>query len=346
MRASSLMAFAFAEAGLAKSVRAGEKEIGLASFGGSFGESIQKFYLDPFEKQTGIKVLLGSNASLALAKLQVVSGQRAQWDIVELTGAEYETAIREKITVPLDYSVVDASAIPPEYKGSHGVKFVLYLNVMAWDASKLSHAGIPKTWADFWDTTRFPGKRSMYSRLQGGGTLEFALLADGVAPANLYPLDVDRALKSLERLGRSNIIWHETNAEPIQQLVSGQASLATTFNGRVLAANREGAQLGYTPENGCVSGDYLSVVRSSENKREAFDLISYIISNASAAAEWVKATSYGVPNIHVPAMLPASLTADLPTSEALKGKVFLKDDKWWADNLQTTLARFKQWQLG
>jgi hypothetical protein len=32
----------------------------------------------------------------------------------------------------------------------------------------------------------------------------------------LFPLDVERALQSFDRLGRENIIWYNTNQEPIQ----------------------------------------------------------------------------------------------------------------------------------
>jgi len=89
----------------------------------------------------------------------------------------------------------------------------------------------------------------------GGGTLEMALLADGVQLDELYPLDIDRALRSLERLGRANIIWHNTNAEPIQQLTSGAVPLASCFNGRVVAANRSGGQIGYTSAYSGVMGN-------------------------------------------------------------------------------------------
>ena len=76
---------------------------------------------------------------------------------------------------------------------------------------------------------------------------------------------------SLERLGRSNIIWHNTNAEPIQQLTSGAVPLANCFNGRVIAANRAGGQLGFTAAYSAVSGNPYCVVSSSANRKEAFD---------------------------------------------------------------------------
>jgi putative spermidine/putrescine transport system substrate-binding protein len=75
-------------------------------------------------------------------------------------------------------------------------------------------------------TQRFPGKRSLYSNPSDGSIIEIALLADGVPIDKLYPLDVERALTSLEKLGRQNIIWHTTNQEPIQQMTSGVVSMS------------------------------------------------------------------------------------------------------------------------
>ena len=45
---------------------------------------------------------------------------------------------------------------------------------------------------------KFPGRRAL--RNHPIATLEAALMADGVAPDKLYPLDVDRAFKKLEEI--------------------------------------------------------------------------------------------------------------------------------------------------
>jgi len=45
-------------------------------------------------------------------------------------------------------------------------------------------------------------------------------------------------------------------------------------------------------------------------------------------------------------LVPADLAADACRPiRRWKGKVFIKNDAWWADNLEKTLVRFKQWQL-
>src|SRR6185437_11415435 len=62
-----------------------------------------------------------------------------------------------------------------------GVGAMLIGTVLAWNRDKLS--GTP-SWADFWDVAKYPGKRGL--RKGAKGNLEFALLADGVAPGDVY----------------------------------------------------------------------------------------------------------------------------------------------------------------
>jgi len=328
-----------------RSANAQAKTVNVASYGGVVQEYQTRLFAQPFEAKTGIKVNIGSNASLALVKLQNAAGTVAQWDICSLSGAEYHEAIAQNLIVPYDYSIIDKTNIVPEYKHSHGIKFSLFLFVMAWDKRQIPDDKAPHTLAEFWDTNRFKGKRSLYAGISDGSTLEMALLADGVPLHQLYPLDVDRALRSLEQLGRSNIIWHNTNAEPIQQLTSGAVALANCFNGRVIAANRSGGQLGFTPAYSAVSGNPYCVIASSANKKEAFEYLNYLLNTPKADAEYMQLTNYAIPNREALKLVPPEILDILPTSAKLKDKVFIKDDAWWAANLAKASAKFKEWQL-
>ena len=321
------------------------KTLNIAGYGGALNNYLTDDFAKPFEKKTGIKVNFGSGASLALAKLQTVSGGAAQWDLINLTGAEYVAAIKEKLIVPYDYSVIDTTHVPPEYKQEYGIKFSLYLFVMCWDRKRIPDDQAPKTWAQFWDTKRYAGKRSMDANISDGSTLELALLADGVPVDKLFPLDVERALKSPDKLGRENIIWYNTNQEPIQQLTSGAVTLAAAFDGRVLLANKAGANLGFTPDYAGVSGNYYCVSSASANKKEAFEFLNFMLNNVSGGVAYMTATAYAIPNTAELSAVPKNIADILPTNPALRNKVFIKNDAWWAANLDKTFQRFKEWQL-
>jgi hypothetical protein len=56
-------------------------------------------------------------------------------------------------------------------------------------------------------------------------------------------------------------------------------------------------------------------------------------------------TAYAIPNTAALPQVPKNIADILPTNPALQDKVFIKNDAWWAANLEKTTQRFKEWQL-
>jgi putative spermidine/putrescine transport system substrate-binding protein len=245
----------------------------------------------------------------------------------------------------MDTSKVNTSQLLPQAVGKYGYQTAFFMFVMAWNQDKIPDSTAPQSWTDFWDTTRYKTKRSLYQVIDDGSILEAALLADGVPPSQIYPLDVDRALRSLDRLGKKNIIWHSTNAEPIQQLESGAVNLSTAFNGRIMAADKAGAHLSMQPRQSVIAGDYWPVLKGSQHASEAWELLNFVATHPDADAQWSQAINYFVPNLKMLDLLPPNLQELAPfTSSGLKPGVIFKDSKWWSDNLASTLAKFTAWQ--
>lgn len=100
--------------------------------------------------------------------------------------------------------------------------------VLAWDRGRLGEAA--PDWGDFWDIARHPGKRAL--RLDPRGTLEIALMADGVAPRDVYSVlstsaGVDRAFRKLDQL-RPYLVWWRTAEEASRIMNSGAALMLST----------------------------------------------------------------------------------------------------------------------
>jgi ABC-type spermidine/putrescine transport system permease subunit I len=72
---------------------------------------------------------------------------------------------------------------------------------------------VPSGWADFWDAKRFPGDRTLVGAGSGNNPeLEFALLAASVPADKLYPLDLDKAFASYDKIKPDVVKWWETGA--------------------------------------------------------------------------------------------------------------------------------------
>ncbi|MDO6749340.1 extracellular solute-binding protein, partial [Gilvimarinus sp. 1_MG-2023] len=85
------------------------------------------------------------------------------------------------------------------------------------------------------DTDKFPGKRGL--RKSPKGTLEWALLADGVSKDKVYDVlatkkGLDRAFRQLDAI-KQDIIWWESGAQAPQLLADGAVVMTQAYNGRI-----------------------------------------------------------------------------------------------------------------
>jgi putative spermidine/putrescine transport system substrate-binding protein len=213
---------------------------------------------------------------------------------------------------------------------------------MAYNADKLKTA--PTTWADFWDVKKIPGKRAM--RKGARYNVEFALMADGVAPQDVYKVlmtkdGADRAFKKLTEL-KPNIQWWEAGAQPPQFLVAGDVVMTTAYNGRIDAAQREGKNLKITWTGGIYDLDYWVMPKGGSNRDAALKFIA-LASSADAQAVYAKNIAYGPTNTKALAKLDAKVLGDLPTSPANAKTALQFNVSFWADQGEALEKRFAAW---
>ena len=74
--------------------------------------------------------------------------------------------------------------------GADHVGTFLFAAGIAYDPKRFPSGKFPTNFKEFWDVEKFPGRRALRPRVSE--MLEIALVADGVEPSKLYPLDVER----------------------------------------------------------------------------------------------------------------------------------------------------------
>ncbi|MGB7242920.1 MAG: extracellular solute-binding protein, partial [Sulfitobacter sp.] len=104
-----------------------------------------------------------------------------------------------------------------------------YSYVIAYDATKFGD-NPPTGMADFFDVDKFPGKRAMYK--WGVGVWEALLMGDGVAKADLYPLDIARAHDKLRAFKDNVVAFWGGGAESQSLMLDGEASMALIWSTR------------------------------------------------------------------------------------------------------------------
>jgi putative spermidine/putrescine transport system substrate-binding protein len=322
---------------------AGAAEITVVNFGGANGDAQKVAFNQPFEQSTKNKVTaVEYNGEQAKVKA-MVEAKHVNWDVVEVESGDLGRGCDEGLYEKLDWSKIGKkSDLVPESPQTCGVGFFVWSTALAYNADKLKTA--PAGWADFWDTKKFPGKRAM--RKGARYNLEFALMADGVAPKDVYKVlgtkaGADRAFKKLDEL-KPNIQWWEAGAQPPQFLVAGDVVMSTAYNGRIDAARKEGKNLKVVWNGSIYDLDYWAIPKGSPNKDTATQFIAYSVSQQPQEI-YAKNIAYGPVNKAAISSLDAKTKADMPNSPDNAKNAVLQDMAFWTDHGDELEQRFTAW---
>jgi putative spermidine/putrescine transport system substrate-binding protein len=307
----------------------------VASPGGPYQDAQAMAFFAPFELATGARVQQKTVGDLGELRGQVEQGA-VTWDLVDVATEEVLPLARGDYLAPIDYRKVDKTPLFAETAMQHGVGAAFFATVLAYRAGE---PNAPSGWRDFWDLARFPGGRAL--RRGPIGTLEFALVADGVPLANLYPLDVERAFAKLEAIRAAVVEWYDNARQPAALLAGGAASMASSYH--VLPA-AEGDPPGLVWAGGMLSADSWVVPRGAPNEDVAMDLINFA-TRAVPSANFSRLVPYGPANREAFPLLRPERRALLPNAEPQRRLLFLQNWNWWADNREELTDRFDDWLL-
>jgi len=129
------------------------------SYGGIYQDGQTQAAVDPFAKASGARVLQDGPTETAKIKTQVESGN-VTWDVIDSTNVNTAQHCGD-LFMPIDTSIVDISKLPAGSKTDDcSVPAMGYGLIVVYNTKKYG-ANPPKTWADFYDTAKFPGKRAI-----------------------------------------------------------------------------------------------------------------------------------------------------------------------------------------
>ncbi|MDH2357267.1 ABC transporter substrate-binding protein [Bradyrhizobium sp. SSUT112] len=321
-----------ATAAFAREKLAGTGEVVVYSYGGSFTEKLRKSVFGPFTKATGIKVV-DVTADLAEPQLRAMhEAGRVDWDAAVVTPQAYPELHEAGMFVPIDYSLWDDEAlkgVPESARLTDAVSAFQNATMLVYDQRAFPKGG-PKSWADFWNIKEFPGPRGLDGSF-GYRSMLFALLADGVAHKDLWPLTddkIDRALKKLDEIKPHITKWWIAGGEPIQLLVNREYALTSAFDGRALAALQQGVPLRMVWDGASIGNNYWTVLKGGPNSANAQKFIAFV-NRAEMAAAFTQGAGYPGPNTNQLKYLPADLIPLISISPDNAAKLVWFDAAWF-----------------
>lgn len=329
----------------------------IASQGGAYAKSQDLAFFQPFARRTGFTI----SAVSYDGTLAALEAQRSDpvWDVVDLPQRAAIQACEQQLLEPLDASMLQAGpdGTAPQEDFLPGAIQPCAVASAAWSALIVFDKTMktPPTKAEhFFDLKRYPGKRALPKTPQY--TLELALMADGVAAAEVYRLlstkeGQDRAFAKLTAI-KDQTLWWDKPQQPLDQIAQKQAVMALTFNGRAFVSvmrNRQG--LGLLWDHQIYSLNYWAVPKGARNAGPAKQFIAFATSTGPLADQtrWLPYGPARISAVRIAgkhAEINLDMKPYLPTHQPNLQDALAFDGVWWAGQEKALKDRFEAWLAG
>lgn len=310
----------------------------LVSWGGRYRAAVESALTIPFEKEFGIHVIIVDTPDLAKVKAQMLT-KNVQWDVFDCTGQMAMTGSRHGYWEPVGSIQLDRSDFLSPVRGD-AVPFYGYAGGICWRSDKFPDGKHPATFQDFLNVQAFPGQRGLKN--QASETLEIALLGDGVPPDKVYPLDIDRAFRVLDKVKPSVGKWIDQTPQTVALVLSGQLDFSYTYSSRVRAAQDSKQPVDFSFAQTLIGLEYLTILKNAPNKENAIKFVEFSMSPDRQGA-LMNLLGYIPARLKARDLLSADTKKWLPASKNSNNLII--DSSYWASHFDELTARFKEWAL-
>ncbi len=341
------------------------QDMTIVSWGGAYSASQQAAYHDPYmAANPGVNIINDESSNEAVAKLRAMAeAGNITWDVVDVVAADAIRLCDEGLAVEIDPDK-DLAPAPDGTPASEDfgellvspcyIPQIVYSTTFGYRTDVEAWGGkVPTTVCDVFDTTNFPGKRSLEKRPINN--VEWALLCDGVAPEDVYdvlstPEGVDKALAKLATI-KDDVIWWAAGAETPQRLADGEVVIGSTYNGRLFSVIEEQKQpvaMLWDWQVFDLDGWIVPAGLPEDRLARAMDYI-YFATDTQRLADQAKYISYGparkssAPLVGKHATLGIDMAPHMPTDPNNAKNTLLYNYEWWADNRDDLDAKFQAW---
>lgn len=331
--------------------------LSIATWGGAYAQAQDRAIFGPFKAEKNIKIDAATrDGTLGTVKRELA--ENAPWDVLDLNTEAARTLCKDGALEKIDPSTLasgaDGSSAADDFLPGGlqdcAVASMAWSGALVYDGRAFEKAK-PNDVADLLDLQQFPGKRVLPRGPRY--TLELALLADGVAPNDVYAqlrtdAGVTRAFAALDKI-KSNVIWWDKASEPIDKLGAREASMGLAFTGRTFrAAVTRQVPLGILWDSQIYDLDLWAIPTTARNKEQAKTFIAFA-TRPEKLAEQARLLPYGpmrksaITLVDKHADVDVDMRTFLPTAEGRFDKALAFDGEFWTEREGDLKGKFETW---
>jgi len=306
-------------------------------------------YLEPFTQETGIKVVEGVyDGGWGQFKAMQETGE-IPWDLVTIEPAEMVRGCQEGLFKELDWSKIgDKDNYLPGVVNECGMGQLYSAQTIGYNDNLIGPKK-PTKLEDYFDVKTWPGKRGILNRPKP--TLEWALLADGVASKDIFkvlrtPEGVKRAFAKLDTIKPYLLFW-EKGAQPPELLVNGDVVMSQIFSGRVVNAAKEGKPLRQIWDRAIVYLDYWVILNKTEHLDTCYKFLKFFSDPKREAQYTITQLPYGPVVKAALELIPPDIAAGVPAGKNIANAHITgsqEDISFWIDYGDELAERWNRWK--
>ncbi len=284
-----------------RSAGAAAGELVVVNWGGPAVDAYAKAFGVPFEKATGVKVVIDGTGPLGSKIKAMVDAKAVTWDVCDTGTGTTLVLQKQGVLEKIDYSIVDKAKMQDIFAYEYGVPNYMFSFILAYNKTKVPSA--PTGWKDFWDLAKFPGNRTM--RKQPNGMLEACMMAAGRDPKSVYPIDIDLAVGKLKEI-KDNVIAWGSGSQSQELFRTGEVVMGNIWHTRAnLLSQETNGDVTWTWQDGIVTAGMWNVPKG--NPAGAETAMKFIASSQDPDQQLVlfNAMGNGPANPAAAAMVPA-----------------------------------------
>lgn len=325
----------------------------IVSWGGVYTDSQRYAYYEPFTERTGIPIESVDYAGDFNEVIDQVESGEVTWSAVDVTLADairgcdggYLEPIPPSILEPAPDGTPPMDDFLPNTLHECAVGLILWSTLFVYDVDQFPGGDEPGSIADVFDLESYPGPRGF--RRTSRNTLEWALMADGVAPEEVYMVldtdeGVERAYAMLDSI-RDDIRWWEDGSLPQQWLDEGSVAMTAAYNGRVFnSIVHEGRNWNYIWDGQIWEIDLWAVPRGAPNLARILEFVRFSTGTEPLAAQ-TEVVSYAPARRSSLPLVRPEYQSHLPTAPGNFRNALQNDFEWWARHQDRMDEHFNAW---
>jgi putative spermidine/putrescine transport system substrate-binding protein len=320
------------------------EDLTVTVFVGPLGETLKTAILNPY-KESGVNLGIDERDwGIGAVRTKIQSGSNV-WDVVTVEDVEARQGCDEGF-----FAKIDKSKLPNlkdfdllDGRSECGIPYVFYKTALGYDKNRTKDE--PKSWADFWDVKKYPGKRSMYRTPIDA--LEIALLADGVERAKIYQTlstteGVDRAFRKLDQI-KPYIIWWTNVGQSRQMLASGETVMSSTYDNGLYYFNKtQKTNFGVVLNGAITHVDSWAIIEGTPHLDQVYKYLDYA-TRPDVQARVTNLLAISVPNRRAASMVDKDLKPFISTDPKGLELSLESSGEFWLNNYDALSKRFEAW---